>query len=192
MTTRQRLTLFHNTSVCAERALSLKEEEITFALLLTSGVKALNIITAGIRPLTLKQHGVACAAQLRRLGFDALHLCDDVLCDEASAAYGAESVLEAFLVCPTDAVALAGSTAISKLNVSTDQLLGVCAGAPTEASSVLEQLACENRLQDVHVRTLLDTGLRAPQLKQLGISLASARELKGVGAADLKKLEYVL
>jgi len=189
---RQKLTLFHGTAVSAERALSTPDGDINFEMMVTSGVKAVNIITAGVRPLLLKQHGVTSAAQLRRLGFDALHLVDEVMCDEASSAYGAPDVVQSFLVSPTDAVALAGSAAVTKLNIGVEQLLEACAGAPTEAISVLQQVTQASPLKGVAAKTLLDTGLRGPQLKQLGYTLVQIRELAGIGAAELHKLEYTL
>lgn len=190
---KQRLTLFHGTGVTAEQSLVTSEEELTFEFFLKNGVKALNIQTAGVRPLQLKaRHGVTTAAQLRRLGFDALHLVDPVTCSEAAAAYGAMDVISAFLTAPQDAVALAGSEAIATLNLTVEQLLEVCAGAPTEAVSVLQQVTDEHPLRGVRAKTLLDTGVRASQLKQLGYGLATARELSGVGTGELSKLGFTL
>jgi hypothetical protein len=192
LTTRQKLTLFHGSGLNAEKALSTKDEEIGFDMLVKNGVKALNICAAGIRPLCLKQHGVTTAAQMRRLGFDALHLVDPVTCQEANAAYGAADVVEAFLQTPADAVALSGSEAISTLNLSTQQLLEACAGAPTEALEVLRQATEPSPLKGVSTTTLLDTGLRAPQLKQLGYSFAATREMHVVSAHDVEKLGFRL
>ena len=89
LTTRQKLTLFHGSGLTAEAALITPDDQISFDLMLTNGVKALNICTAGLRPMALKQQlGVTQPSQLRRLGFDALHLVDPVWCQEANAAFG--------------------------------------------------------------------------------------------------------
>ena len=192
LTTRQKLTLFHGSGLRAETALGTPDDQITFDMLLTNGVKALNICTAGIRPLALKQFGVTQASQLRRLGFDALHLVDPIWCQEASAAHGAADVIQAFLVSPQDAVSLSGTEAVATLNISMDQLLEVCAGAPTEAISVLSQSTDAAPLKGVAITTLLDTGLRAPQLKQLGYSLSTVRELAGIAGDHIAKLGFVL
>lgn len=189
---RQRLTLFNATALNAEQALALNEDEITYDFLLKNGVKALNISCAGIRPLAMKKFGVTEAQQLRRLGFDALHLVDPVFCNEANAAYGAAEVIAAFLNTAHDAVALAGSEAVTTLNLTTEQLLSACAGAPTEAITVIEQSKEQAVFRGVAARTILDTGLRAPQLKQLGYNLASFHELAGMGAAELSKLGFTL
>ena len=190
---KQRLTLFHGTGLSAEQALVTKEEDLTFEFFLQHGVKALNIQTAGIRPLQLKtRHGVANATQMRRLGFDALHLVDPVTCSEAAAAYGAADVISAFLTAPQDAVALSGSEAPATLNLTVEKLLEACAGASAEAVTVLQQATKEHPLRGVQAKTLLDTGVRASQLKQLGYGLAAARELSGIGASELSKLGFTL
>lgn len=189
---KQRLTLFHGTDVSAERALLMPEGEIDFDMLMKHGVRALSIATAGIRPLTLKTLGVAGSSQLRRLGFDALHLVDATWCQEAAAAYGAQDVVDVFLQTPSDAVALAGSEALSTLGVGMQRLLEVCAGAPTEAIAVLQQVPVESPLEDVLASTLLDTGLRAPQLKQMGLGLGAVRAMRNIGHQDLAKLGFTL
>lgn len=192
LTTRQKLTLFHGSGLSAETALCTPDSDITFELMLTKGVKALNICTAGIRPLALKQFGVTEASQLRRLGFDALHLVDPVWCQEASAAHGAADVIKAFLVSAQDAVALSGTEAAVALDVSMEQLLEVCAGAPTEAKSVLSQSVDAAPLNGVSVTTLLDTGLRAPQLRQLGYNLSHVVDMRGVTSDHIAKFGFVL
>lgn len=192
LSVRQKLALFYGSGLSAEKTLTTPDNEITFDMLLTNGVKAVNICAAGVRPLLLKQHGVVNASQLRRLGFDALHLVDAVYATEACAAYGAREVIEAFLQTPADAVVLAGSDAIGTLGVTVQELMEVCAGAPTEAIEVLKQVTDATPLKGVSSTTLLDTGLRASQLKALGFSLASVRDLQIVHTHDLFKLGYCL
>jgi len=192
LSVRQRLALFHGSGINAESALTTSEEDITFDLMMKSGVKALNIQAAGIRPMQLKKYGVTQAAHMRRLDYDALHLVDPIICNEANAAFGAADVIASFLNSPQDAVALAGSEATTILNVSTEQLLEVCAGAPTEAIAVLKQSNDEMPLRGVEVKVLLDTGIRAPQLKQLGYNLASVREMSGITTVDIGKLGFTL
>lgn len=192
LSAKQRLTLFHGTDVTAEKALLVSESELNFDMLMTHGVRAVGIATAGLRPLALKTLGVTNSSQLRRLGFDALHLVDTVWCQEATAAYGAQDVVEVFLQTPSDAVALAGSEALSTLGIGMQRLLEVCAGAPTEAVAVLQQVPLESPLEGVSAVTLLDTGLRAPQLKQMGFGISSVRAMRNVGHQDLAKLGFTL
>mgnify|MGYP001370862020 CR=1 FL=1 len=192
LSVKQRLTLFHNTSLTAEQALSLPEGEITIDALLKNGVKAINIAASGIRFVQLKEMGANDASQLRRLGFDALHLVDPVLCGEASAAFGAKAIIETFLVTPQDAVALSGSEAVQLLNLSMNQLLEACAGSPTEAAAVLQQSTSKNVLEGVDANVLLDTGLRAPQLKQVGLNLVSVSHLVNATRATTIKLGFSL
>jgi len=190
LTVKQRLSLFKNTSVSNEAALTTPESEISFELLARSGVQAVNIQAAGIRISDLQNMGVSTARQLRRLGFDALHLVDPVLCYDANSVFGAAEVVAAFLCTPQDAVALAGSDAITTLNLTMEPLLQLCAGAPTEALAVLQQSEKKNPLCGVNAQTLLDTGLRAKQLCALGFSIASMRELVDLGPRDLFKLGF--
>ena len=186
------MTLFKGTTLNNEQAFGLGDDDITFDLLVRHGVKALNILTAGVRLVELKRRGVDDVKKMRRLGFDALHLVDPVVCDDAMAAYGAKAMIEGFLVAPQDAVALAGSEAMVLLGLTTEQLLGVCAGAPTEAQAVLEQTSERNALVGVKASTLLDTGLRAPQLKALGHPLAACNALLGVDPHKLSKLGFTI
>ena len=191
LSAKQRLALFHNTSVPAERAISMNESEMTFELFLSAGVRALNISSAGIGPHALKtRFDVQNASQLRRLGFDSLHLVDPIFCNEANAAFGAEAVTNAFLDAPQDAVAVAGSQALETLNVSLTTLLEYCAGAPHEALAVLEQTTDHELLATVPIRVLLDTGVRAPKLREIGITIPLAGRMLDADAASLAKLGF--
>ena len=193
LSARQKLALFHGSGVSAEVALSTPDADITYDMLVSNGVKALNIACAGIRPMALKAYGAESAQQLRRLGFDALHLVDPAMAVEANAAYGATDVIASFLVAPQDAVALAGSAAMGTLNLSVQQLLEVCAGAPTEALEVLKQVQTTGSpLKGVNATTLLDTGVRAAQLKQLGYGISAMRELAELGPEHLRKFGFSL
>ena len=190
LTARQKLTMFYGTGVTASEALSMDEENITFDIMIRSGVKAVNLKTAGIKVMTLKKHGVEQASQLRRLGFDALHLVDEKWCADACAAYGASNIISAFLVSPQDAVALSGSDAMKTLNISVNTLLEMCAGAPLEAASVLKQVVDPNPLKDVLSSVLLDTGLRSQQLKKLGYNLFNLKEMSGLTSEEIRKLGF--
>lgn len=192
LTVKQRLAMFHGTGVCAETALTVEESEITFDYFIANGVRALNLVTASLRPLTLKRYGVDNPSQLRRLGYDALHMSDPVFCTEANAAYGAAEVKAAFLTNPSDAVALAGSEAIHVLGITTAELLEVCAGAPTEANAVLQATRGANPLEGVTAKHLLDTGLRSAQLSALGYNFAKLMKDIKATPEDVGKLGFRL
>ena len=192
LTVKQRLGMFQGTGVTTETALMVEEKDITFDYLISNGVRALNLVTADLRPLSLKKYGVETASQLRRLGFDALHLSDAVFCSEANAAYGAEEVIGAFLTSPSDAVALAGSEAIHVLGITTVQLLEMCAGAPTEANAVLQATTGPSPLEGVCAKHLLDSGLRAAQLTALGFNFAKLMSDIGATPEDVQKLGFRL
>lgn len=187
---KQRMTLFNGTGVSVEVVVSKPVEELTFEFFVGNGVRALNILTAGIRPLALQSFGVHTATQLRQLGFDALYLNDPIFAEEACAAYGSEDVVKTFLCTANDAVALSGSDAVTVLNVSLQQLLELCAGMPTEANAVLQQTRQPISLLGVKGATLLDTGLRAPQLTALGISAVQVRVLNYERVTDFAKFGF--
>lgn len=189
---RARLALFHGTAVSTEKCVQLAESEITFEKIVKSGCTSLNVSAAGIRPLKLKQLGCTDASEMRRLGFDALHLVDTQFCVELVAAFGSKSVIDAFVTQPADAVAVAGTDAVGTLNLAVEQLLEVCAGAPTEAASVLQQTPGPNVLEGVSVTTLLDTGLRAPKLKELGFTLLTVTRLVGSNKNSISKFGFTV
>ena len=87
---------------------------------------------------------------------------------------------------------IAGSTAVFQLDVQVKRLLVLCAGASTQACAVLKQ--CEPRggcLQGVDVVTLLDTGLRAVGLCDLGYFLENVKEQTGATKLELRQLGFV-
>jgi hypothetical protein len=177
LTARQRATLFYETK---HADCTLPDAEITFAAIVHAGCSALQITAAEIGPLELKRRGATTPMQLRRLGFDALHLTDETFVHEIVAAFGAQEVSKSFLLTAEDAVAVAGSPAVEVLNTTTNDLLVLCAGAPMEAHAVLQQTTRADALEGVSTSTLLDTGLRAAQLHALGYSSTGlARTLEG-------------
>lgn len=187
---KQRLTLFSGTAVNAETIVSKPIEELNFEFFIGNGVRALNISTAGIRPLALRGFGVDNAQKLKQLGFDSLHLVDPVFAEEACAAYGADDVVKTFLCTAHDAVALAGSEAIGLLGIRMQQLLELCVGLPTEANAVLQQTDSKLPLSGVTGTTLLDTGLRAAQFQALGIEVDHVRSLPFEKTSDFSKFGF--
>ena len=87
LTTRQRLLAFHGSTLSAEQALALGEEELGKSLFMQAGVSAHNLAAAGVGPKLLHKLGATQAADLRELGFDSLYLSDSKFCSEANAAY---------------------------------------------------------------------------------------------------------
>ena len=187
---KQRLALFADTSVSAERALALEEHEVTYTFLCEHSVRAVNLLTAAVGPMELKHRGAGHASNLRTLGFNALHLCDPDFANQILLAYGAQEVREAFLTAPQDGVAVAGTEAMRILDVSPEALLRLCAGFPTEALHVLKQLPPGAGLHDVPASVLLDSGLRVGSLKQCGYTLQAVLEQTHATPAEVAKLGY--
>lgn len=187
---RARLSMFHNTPITAEVALSLDAAEITYDTLMRNGVRAVNLLAAGQGPTALRARGVVTTHELRRLGFDSLHLHDPDFCNEASMAFGAEAVADAFLVSAADAVNLAGSEAMHILAIDATRLLRHCAGFPGEAVAVLQQLPHGAALHGVPCDVVLDAGLRAHTLMQCGYGLPTVCAQITPAGPQLAKLGY--
>ena len=166
-TLRQRVALVLEASVTAEALVAMADDDINHAFLVQQQISPTLLRAAGVTPLQLKAHGTATAGQLASLGFTSLHLLDDEWCDDAVAAYGAPALLDEFLATSNDAVVLAGSAAVEKLGINLGLLLLVCAERPGAAREVLAQY---RHLRRVPPETLLETGLRAPDLCALGFS----------------------
>ena len=125
------------------------------------------------------------------MGFDALDLTDAGFCSSCVSAFGVEAVRKAFLIESGDAVALSGSVATFQLDLSAKRLLEACAGMPTAARAVLQQLEPRGgALQGVPARVLLDSGLRANALIESGYHAQAIAEQTSASSADLQKLSF--
>lgn len=189
---RERVALFHGTSITASEAIEMKDEEITYNFMLKAGVKCINIQVASLKPMALSRRGFETTESLRNFGFDALHMCDPSWCNEACLAYGQKELVNVFVVSASDAVAVSGSEAMAMLRITPNDLLERCAGFPGEAHSVLQQLPHGGSLRGVSVRTLLDSGLRATALKSCGYGFKHVMEQTGADARELAKLGFTL
>lgn len=191
LTTRQRLALTKNNTDAAS-ALAMNDSEVDVIFLRRKRVPTTCIRSSKITPLELKSRGLETAVGLRELGFDALDLTDASFCASAVAAFGSDAVKTAFLLDAGDAVAVAGSVAMHQLGVSVVRLVELCAGAPTQARAVLQQLAPRGgALAGVSVNAILDTGLRAATLCELGYFLDGIREQTGASPNELRLLGFV-
>ena len=191
LTARQRVTLVTNTSTSHEAAMAMDDAELDFSFFVTTGVSARNLRAAKLTPRMLEQRGAKTARHLRQLGYDALDLSDGQFCSNCVAIYGATDLLSEFLITPADAVSLAGSPATRQLGLDVGTLLVVCAGAPEEARSVLEQtLPRGGALVGVAPSTLLDTGLRGGALTRLGYTPSAVCAQTMASASDLELLGF--
>lgn len=143
------------------------------------GVNWSRLSAAGIRVSRLKELGWT-SVQLKKSGVDALSLAMNVqLTNEIMALFGATETIKTFVTTPSDAVAIASSEAAATLELTTEDLLQRCSGAPLEARAVLEQLPSTDIFVGVKTRTVLDSGLRGKTLQAIGIPLLEARMLEG-------------
>lgn len=188
---RARLALFHCTSMLPAEALAAKDDEIDFNMMLCHGVKPPNILAARVGAMALQKRGFDTPLRFRQLGFDAGHLAADAaFTNELSLVHGRDATVSAFVVTASDAVAVTGTEAQSILGLTPTDLLMRCAGFPSEAGCVLEQLPHGVSLRGVLPIVVLDAGLRVHQLKACGYSLAQVVEQTGANGRELTKFGF--
>lgn len=189
---KQRIALFHDTSVTASRAVSFSDEELKYDTFLASGVKSTNILVAGLAPTQLKARGFDSASKMKSFGFDALHFTNASFCNMMLLAYGRNDIIDSFLITPQDAVSFAGSQAVEILKISTKDLLERCIGFPSHSYAVLHQLAHSNSLKGVSASLILDAGLRLKTLSKLGYTVENIIRNTDASADQLLKMGFVL
>ncbi len=191
LTTRQRLALVVSGALTPQEVLSAEDATLDFAYFVKHKITSEALASVEIGPLQLKQRGATKPAQLRELGYETLDLCDSAFCAEAVAAFGADAIVEEFLVTPNDALVLAGTSAVEQLGLDVGTLLCMCEGDFGLAYQVL--LACKPRgqcLTGVAPLTLLESGLRKTQLISLGYVRASIAEQTRASEDELAELGF--
>ena len=191
ITTRQRLALTKGILSPGD-ALALNDAEIDALFLLTNRIPVNQLRCSKLTPIDLKNRGLESAIQLRELGFDSLDLTNSAFCSASISAFGVESVVQAFLLNGCDSVAVAGSTAVLQLGITTSKLLELCAGSPENATAVLQQLVPRGgALNGVSANVLLDTGLRAKTLCELGYFLTNLRSQVCASNTEIQLLGFI-
>lgn len=169
----------------------MEPAEFNLSWLHSNGLKAGNLLTAGLRPADIRRMGVTDPYQLRELGFDALTLADaeEAWMADAIKVWGAERIAQCFICCSTDAVNAAGSRARCMLGVGVNQLLECCQSRPGEAAAVLQQEG-RGALEGVDPQVLVQTGITANTLKQLGYTLETVMVAMRPTAPELAQLGF--
>lgn len=171
-TLRQRVALVVEASVTAETIVGMSDADISHTFLMSQRISPTLLRAAAVTPLQLKAHGTTTPEHAAALGFTAMHLLNAEWCDSAISAYGAPALLDEFLHTSNDAVILAGSAAVEQLGVNLGLLLLVCADQPGAAREVLAQY---RHARQVPPETLIETGLKAPDLIALGLTAKKLR-----------------
>ena len=191
LSTRQRLALVVGGALTPQEVLSAEDAALDFAYFVKHKITSEALASVEIGPLQLKQRGATKPAQLRELGYETLDLCDSAFCAEAVAAFGADAIVEEFLITPNDALVLAGTSAVEQLGLDVGTLLCMCEGDYGLAYQVL--LQCKPRgqcLTGVAPLTLLESGLRKTQLISLGYVRASIAEQTRASEDELTELGF--
>jgi hypothetical protein len=191
LTPRQRLAMAIGSGIQPQQVLDMNDSDIHYDFFLSNGITAPLLKAAKILPVQLKARGVRTPSDFRALEFSTLDLVDGAFCASCVAAYGADELLSEFLQTAKDAVVLAGSPAMNQLNLDLGTLLVLCCGEPELAADVIEQTQPRGGcLIGVAPATLLDTGIRAKALRQLGFDAQKVCEQTQANVADLDKLGF--
>ena len=170
LTTRQRLILRDGARISAEEAMTMEAEAFCVAWMLEHGVSPTHVRAAELNPHQLWHMGAVSAADLRRIGLDALDLvlCSNEWLRRAIHVWGKSEISREFGGAAIDAVALAGSEAGRLLGLSTARLLEWCVGFPGEAEAVISQQGA-HALDGVPMETILATGIKRDGLARAGV-----------------------
>jgi hypothetical protein len=191
LTTRQKLALVVGTSLKAETLCDMDDGAIDYDFLKTNEVPVAVLKASNISVSQLKQRGADSTQKLAALGFTTMHLLDPTFCAECLDNYGADNVLAEFFVSANDAVILAGSKAVTALGLDVGLLLLLCSDQPRAAKEVLRQCHPKGAvLKGVPPLTLIETGLNATQLSQLGFTAAAVREQTRASSQELQELGF--
>lgn len=183
---KRRLALVAGTKVTPKAVLDMPDADINYGFLLDNQIPVSNIRVGGFTPAMLRERGATDAQAFRALGFDALHLINNAFLEDAVSVYGHSDLVSTFLQTPYDAVALANATVMQILSLTTNRLMEECAGFPTEAVAVLHQI---DSIAGLSITTLLDTGIRGPQLSALGYGYHHVQSTTGADSRQMVKLQ---
>ena len=183
---KRRLAIVAGTDVSPKDILNMPDEELNYAFLLKHNIPVANIRVGGFTLQMLKERGAKKAHMLNALGFDALHLVNADFLTEAVSLYGSRELVSAFLKTPYDAVALADASVMQILSLTTGRLMEECAGYPAEGVAILHQI---KSIEDISITTLLDSGIRGSQLRELGYTYQEVQKATGASLAQMGTLE---
>lgn len=182
-----RLALVAGTKIKPVEILKARDSDIDVHFLIDNDIPFNNIRAANISPTMLHQRGCTTADSIQNIGADALDLLDISFLSDCISVYGSAELVKVFLRTSYDAVALSNKLVMQMLSLSTDALLRECAGCPQEAAAVLVQLDAPLNFE---ATTLLDTGLRAPQLFDIGYSYQQIKDTVGASTEQMDKLQF--
>lgn len=184
-TPKQRIALTMHSTIRADAALTLGEDSFTHEFLVLNGLRAPLLCAAGISPTQLHAHGTDSPEKLAAVGFSSLHLTRPGFCEELVRLYGADPVVEAFLLGSDDAATLAGERCLATLGVDTALLLMLCAGRPESSMAVVR---AADSLVGVPPQTLVMSGVTAAQLKSAGYTVETLKNQTGISGLEILSL----
>lgn len=187
----QRLCIFYDSDVAIGEALEMNDTDITYDLMLDRGCKFQCIACAKLTVTELRARGFVTPVYFRDLGMDALDLTNVTVAQQMVRSFGAEPTRKCFVTTPSDVIALVGSRSYQVIGLTIDESLSICAGDPAAAREFLSQLENSvDALKDTSVARLLDCGLRARALADVGINITTLAEKLKPTTDQLRSLGF--
>lgn len=154
----------------------------------TYGCDIHNVLT--IIPIReFKSRGCDVPMKLLELGMDTIDLLETKVLREMICVYGTEAIKSAFIQTHEDAVSISGTEACEILGLTLENLLVLCKGHAHSAELVLGNITNVNQvLAQVPMCILLDTLIKSPALKRVGISITTLTDKMCASSSNLLQL----
>ena len=190
----QLVALFGDTNANMHVVLSASSDtNMLLSMIKEHNVKMHHVLASNTTISTLHRLGMQNLSDYVSLGMDSLYLSYECLSSQMLQIFGRDSLVDRFLITPTDAVNLAGTEGCKVLCISTNELLNACAGDPTHAFVVLRALGCPSstlECSNIDPITLINTGLRSQALVSLGLNLVTLTNECGLDASHARSLGF--
>lgn len=174
------LCLFQSTGLSMDSALKIIHEESTslsVRRMIELGVTWNNIVATGLTiDCLINKHKLESIDQLVNLEMDSFDASEEHTARSLIAHFGADSVVSRFVKTPIDALAWLDSDAAVALQLDVHKFMQLCEGEPDCAAKVLSHYGCPSSSVKLSPIELLNTGLRANALRELGYTTVNIIE----------------
>lgn len=185
------LCIFHDSGMNPQRLTSLRDEEVNYATMREVGVHFQSLRAAGLGASDLRGRGFETPRHYRDVGMDALDLCDGTWVRAMVAEYGVEAIKSTYLCGAAEAATLVGSEGGRVLGVGLVEAMELCVGEPEAAFAVLKSHPdMPDALASLEARHLLDAGIRASKLLDIGVGMEQLVASVKPTVAEMRLLGY--
>jgi hypothetical protein len=174
----QLMCLFEGTSVRADVAMEMAQEELTPSYMADSGVRWANVLATNLSIQEFcNRYKVVRLEELCALGFDAIEASNPETGTEMVRIFGAEECKRCLFNTPDDAIALVGTSICRAMGLGVKELFNACAGCPRHAAHIIKSCGGASKaLPFLTAFDLLDSGLRGASLLSMGINVVSMNQ----------------